>query len=149
VGTVADGRGFVKRLILVVAVFAAGCVPGTNPPAPFSHADGWAAVDLAFGDLGPTITQCAHDIAARESNHNPYAGLAKRGHRHFGVFQLHDGFKVSYPRAVNDLGARGFLGHWPNVFDPYVNALAARYGFDAAGGSFRRNWATTTPGGCP
>lgn len=129
----------------VLVLVLAGCRPGTTPGTPesvFTHADGWAAIDQAFGRYGPAVLSCAHQIATRESGHWPYAH--RPGSRYYGILQMHAGFQGSADRAAAELGG----GHWATVYDPYVAALAATYAFDEAGGSFRANW-PTTPAGCP
>ena len=135
-----------KRLLPFLLLLVA-CAPQTDGTyKPFTHQDGHAAIDQAFARYGPAIVNCAHGIASRESNHWPYAGFGKK---YKGQFQMHDGFQGSYQRAVAELDAAGWPGHLASPFDPYVQSLAARYAFEVAGGSFRANWVSTTPGGCP
>jgi len=115
-----------RTFALVVLVFlaAAACRPGTTPGTPesvYTWQDGWNAVEQAFADRGPVVLDCAHRIAARESNHNPYA----RNGKYEGVFQLHPGFDgtIAHLAAVY-----GFP--FASRLDPYLNALAARGAFD-------------------
>ncbi len=136
--------------ILVTALLV-GCRPGTRPGSPesvFTHADAHTAIDRAFGRYGPTVLSCAHQIAQRESGHYPYAFRPGRT-SYYGIFQTHGGFQGSADRAAVELANLGEPGHHASLYDPFVAALVATYAFDAAGGSFRANWAATIPAGCP
>lgn len=134
-------------ILLAAAMILAACAPQPDGTLrPFTHADGHAAVDRAFADLGPAALACAHGVAARESNHWPYAGW---GRKYKGMFQMHDGFAGSYQAGAALLAQAGEPGHFASPHDPYVQALAARIAYDAAGGSWRANWPQTVPGGCP
>lgn len=138
-------RGHRIALMLILLVTLAACRPGVplgSPESVFTHADGYAAVDMAFAPYGPGIVACAHGIVTNESGHWPYAS---RNRPYQGEWQMHPGFSGSYQRAVDELGG----GRFASAFDPYVQSMAARYAFEAAGGSFRANWAGTTPAGCP
>ena len=133
------------RLAGGLLVVLTACAPQPDGTVkPYTHADGVTAVDQAFARFGPTIVECAHGVATRESGHWPYAGLwPRRNKTHHGIFQLHDGFYGSVQAAAANLGRPA------SFFDPYENALAAAAGFESAGGSFRSHWPSTTPGGCP
>lgn len=106
---------------------------------PWTYADTYAAVDLYFGPYGLGIVTCVNRILDKESGHWPYSNNGN----HFGAGQLHGGFWGSIQAAAAERGEE------PDFFNPYQNVWAMRAGFDAAGRSFRANWAGTRPRGCP
>lgn len=117
-----------RKVSAVAAVVFLGfglsaCLPGAPPPPQYTHADGWAAVDQAFADHGPLVVAQAHNVAACESNHWPYA----RNGQYDGIFQLGDHYLGALTAAAQTLG-RPVDWH-----DPYVNARAARIVWEQSG----------------
>jgi len=106
-------------LVVGLGVAGAGCLapaPAGPPPAVA------AAIQNAFGDLGPGVVSCMTDVAYRESRWDP---AARNPSGASGLFQLllplHDDlfYALGVPPSA-----------WP---DPHWNALAARELYNGAG----------------
>lgn len=132
------------RVLLLVVAFAvlAACRPGVTPGSPesiYTHDDTRQAVLNEFSVFGAHVVACANAVLDKESAGWPYAGW---GRTYKGAWQMHDGFEGSYWRAATELGP-----YWGTPYDPHVQTRAARYAWEAAGGTFTANW-PTAPGGC-
>lgn len=108
-------------LVAALGLAAAGCLaPSGAPPGPPPAVS--AAIQSAFGDLGPGTVSCMTDVAYRESRWDPSARNASGAS---GLFQL------MLP-LHNDLFTA--LGVPPGAWsDPHWNALAARELWNSSG----------------
>lgn len=124
----------VVLVAFTLAFLGGGCLNPAPPPGPALSAkaaaaqayypDSKAAIEFAFSRFGPNVVVCAKNYAARESGMWPDADNGT----HHGMFQMHDGYWGSIVAAQQTLGHLA-----PSWYDPWQNALAASYGYQASG----------------
>jgi len=111
-----------RRLWVLLAagvMVVSGCAlqpqpDGTVTLRPWTYADSEAAIHAAFDPYGVEVYTKARSVAVCESGLWPYAGWFPTPSVYKGIFQL--GPHIVAVQAYGD----------GNVFNPYVNAYAAR-----------------------